>query len=471
MTLLSAALLWLMLLSLSATVLRRRPWLPGLVIAVGLALLAWQLWRTPVAGVTTIFGREINVEQANSFLGFTLQLDLVGRGPALLMAVWGALFALAAVWMRGDRVLFPAIPLILAAFYLALSTTPLLWAPIWLVVAAIFMTFPAQGATPRRAAAALRLLAAPTLAFPLFLFAAWVLGQAALAEDDPGLWVNGWRALVIGLGLLLTPVPLHGWIVGQGEQAPPFAAAFQVGVWQIAVYALVRRILLSYPAVTDYVDPARVLPWLAIILMVWAAWFGLSSGRLKQLWGYLLLYDFGAAFLLWGFSGEFGAQAMIWMFLARPFVLIVIAAGLQMLSTRFGENPSYADLHGGAERLPLTTLALVGGGLFLLGWPLGALFPIRLSVLRLVQTNQTGLASFGGPAFLWTMLALLFITLAVLRALRALGRPLVDPELPREDAYLGWLVLPLLLIGLILSLNPGVLAPVVDRVSAWMWSF
>ena len=461
MTLLTAVLLWLFFVALLAGVLRHLPWLPGVVVAVGLALLAIRLWTLPEVGTATVLGQTIFLDERSSFLGFTLQFSLAARGSTELLLFWGVLFALATAWLGADRALVPSIPFILAALILTLSSAPLLWAPLWLVIVVVFMAFSAQGASPRLARAALRTILAPTLAFPFFLFTAWVLGQTTIAADDPVLWANGWRALVVGVLLLLTPVPLHGWITAQGEHAPPFTAAFLVGVWQITVYALVRHILLDYATVADYVDPARWLPWMAVIQMGWGAIFGMSSTRLGQLWGYLLLWSYGATFLVWSISGEFGTQAMVGLFLAQPLVLILIAAGLQTINTRFGENAEYASFHGVSERLPVATLAVVGGGLFLLGWPLGALFPVRLATFRLVETTQS-------MFFLWALLSLLFATLGLIRLLRALTQPLTDPQLQREPSRLGWLILPLLLVGMILSLNPALLDPITTQIAEWL---
>lgn len=461
MTLLLATVLWLLLLALIANLLRRLPWLPGLAVAAGLGLLAWFLWRAPITGTMEAWQRAIDLDRTNTFLVFSLRLDVPARGPALLLVLWGALFAFAGAWAGADRVLFPAIPLILAALLLALSTTPLLWAPFWLVVAVILMTFTAQGASPRLARAALRIMLAPTLAFPVFLFAAWVVGQPDLSAQDPALWVTGWRMLVVALGLLLTPAPLHSWISSLGEEAPPFAAAFLVGVWQITVYALIRQVLLAYPIVADYVDPARWLPWVAVLQMAWAAIFGLGSQRLGQWWGYLLLWDYGATFLLWGLSGEFGVEAMVWLLLARPFVLLAIAAGLQTLYERFGENAAYATLNGASERLPIASLSLAAGSLFLLGWPLGALFPARLATLRLADASQ-------GAMFLGALLTLVLMTWGGVRVVRALAQPLTDPHLPREAPRLAWLALPLLLLGLVLSIHPALLDPLTSQIALWL---
>ncbi|HEY53085.1 MAG TPA: hypothetical protein G4N94_06475 [Caldilineae bacterium] len=461
MTILTAVLLWLLFVALLAGVLRRLPWLPGVIVAAGLALLAIRLWTLPEAGTATMLGQTIILDESSNFLGFTLQLSLAARGAAELLLFWGILFALATAWLNADRALVPSIPLILAALILALSSAPLLWAPLWLVIAAVLMAFPAQGSTPRLARAALRTLLAPTLAFPFFLFTAWVLGQTTIAADDPALWVSGWRALVVGVLLLLTPVPLHGWITAQGEHAPPLTAAFLVGVWQITVYALIRHIFLEYATVADYADPARWLPWLAVIQMGWGALFSMSSTRLGQLWGYLLLWSYGATFLAWSISGEFGTQTMVGLFLALPLALILVAAGLQTINARFGENAKYADFHGVSERLPVATLAVVGGGLILLGWPLGALFPVRLATFRLAETTQS-------LVFLWALLSLLLATVGLIRLLRALARPLSDPQLPRESSRLAWLILPLSLIGLILSLNPALLDPITARIADWL---
>ncbi len=461
MMLLTAVLLWLLFLALLASILRRLPWLPGVILAGGLSLLAFRLWTLPESGVTEVLGQTILLDESSQFLGFTLQLSLAARGVTILLAFWGALFALVTAGLRADRALIPSIPFILAVLILALSSEPLLWAPVWLVVAAVIMTFPAQGAAPRLARAALRTLLAPTLALPFFLFTAWVLGQTTIAADDPALWANGWRALVIGVLLLLTPVPLHGWITAQGENAPPFTAAFLVGVWQITVYALVRHIMLAYPTVTDYIDPAVWLPWIAVIQMGWGALFSMSSSRLGQLWGYILLWCYGAAFLVWSLSGEFGTQTMVGLFLVQPLVLVVAAMGIRILNNRFGENAEYSQFQGVSERLPVTTLAVIGGGLFLLGWPLGALFPVRLATLHLAETTHPVL-------FLWVLLFLFMATLGIIRVLRALTQPLGNSQLQREPSRLVWIILPLLVVGAILSLNPALLDPVTAQIADWM---
>lgn len=461
MSLLTAVLLWLFFLSLVAHLLRRLPWLPGLVVAAGLAFLAAFLWRAPLAGETTWLGRTLALERTGTFLGFHLYLSTGTRTPALVLAWWGVLFALAGAWTRADRVLFPTIPLILMALLLALSSTPLLAAPLWLVVAVIFMAFAAQGATPRLARGALRILLVPTLAFPVFLFAAWAIAQPDLAVQDPTLWVLGWRSLFVALILLLTPVPLHGWIVSLGEHAPPLSAAFVVGSWQIATYALVRHILLSYPLVAEFADPARWLPWLAVIQMVWAGLFAASARRLGQLWGYLLLWDYGASLLLWSLSGEFGVDAILGMMLARPLVLVATAAGYQAFAERFGDNAGYTALHGAVERLPTATVGLMGGGLFLLGWPLGALFPTRLATLRLAETGNNAI-------FLGAMLALLLATIGLARLMPHLSRPLRDPHMPREAAGLGRLIWPLLVAGLLIALNPTVFDPIIQTLALWL---
>ena len=461
MSLLATVLLWLGLLALIAGILRSRELAAGWLTAAGLAWLAWQLWRWPTQGQVAWLGRTIDLGQTNQLLDFTFHLDIATRGVVEILLVWGALFAFVGGWMRADRVLFPTMPLILAALILAISSAPLLWAPIWFALAVILMTFPIQGATPRPARGALRMLTAPFLALPLFLFAAWVLKQNAIAENDPELWANAWRALIFGVGILLTPIPLHGWIVAQGESAPPYAAAFVIGVWQIAIYAWVRRLLLAYPMVDAFIDPAQVLPWLALAGMAWAGVFGLGSKRLNQLWGYLLLFDFGAAFLLWSLTGEIGLRAMIWLSLARPLALLLAATGVHALQQRFDDDLTYENLAGAMERLPLAVTSFVAGGLFLLGWPLGALFPARLTTYLLLESSHP-------RAFLWALLAMTLMTLAVIRAFRNLSRPLQDKTLPREPKRLLWLTPPLLAVGFLLFLNPPALNALADRLAAWL---
>jgi len=260
--------------------------------------------------------------------------------------------------------------------------------------------------------------------------------------------------------ILTSPVPLHGWITALGESSPAFAGAFLVGVWQIAIYTFIRRLLFTYPAITNFADPGLWLPWIAVIQMLWAGVFMFGSQRLGQLWGYLLLWMYGAAFLAWGLTGELGNDAIFWLFLVNPVVLTLAAAGLQSISHRFGDNPLFDSLHGVTDRMPLSSLGFIAGGLFLLGWPLGALFPLRLATFQVAEFRA-------GNIFLWTMLVLLLGVLGLIRALRRLATPVKDVGLQRESRTVAWTIGILLTIGVLISLNPGLLNPVIDQLLAW----
>ncbi len=460
MSLLTFLLLALVVLGLIAGLLRRWPLLSGAVAAAGMSWLAWWLWRLSAEETTVVLGRVLFLEQSNALLRFTFQLTPLARAPFILMLGWGALFALVAALLQVERSFIPAIPLLLAAFAVFLAAQPLLYAPFWLILAAVLMGIIAQGNRPRPARAALRTLLAPILAFPFFLFAAWVLSQSAVAAEDPKLWSNAWRAMLAGMLILTSSVPLHGWIVALGEAASPFAAPLLVGVWQIAVYAFLRRLLFAYPTLTEFVDPGVWLPWIAVIQMLWAGAFMFGSQRLGQLWGYLLLWMFGAAFLAWGLTGELGSKAIFWLFMVTPIVLALAAAGLQSIYHRFGENPEYGNLHGVTERLPLSALGFAAGGLFLLGWPMGALFPMRLATYQVAEFRA-------GNIFLWTMLALALGVMGLIRAARHLTAPLQDASLQRESRIAAWTIGLLLVAGVIIALNPGLIAPIAGQLLVW----
>jgi len=460
MSLLIFLLLTLVALSLLAGILRRIPVIAGLAVAFVLSVLAWSLWHAPLDETIEIFGRTLLQNHANALLNFTFRLTPSIRPTVLLLLIWGALFSLIAALSQSERILYPTIPLLIATLILFLSSTPLLWATLWLMLAAIIMAVIAQGNRPRSARAALRTLLAPTLAFPFFLFAAWVFSQTTIAAEAPELWNNAWKALIIGMLILTSPVPLHGWITALGESASPFAGAFLVGVWQIAIYAFLRQLLFSLPIITDFIDPGLWLPWIAVIQMLWAGIFMFGSQRLGQLWGYLLLWSYGAAFLAWGLTGEFGSQAIFWLFLTTPIALVLTAAGMQSIIHRFGENPAYDHLHGVTERMPLSSLGVIAGGLFLLGWPLGALFPMRLATFQVAEFRA-------GDIFLWTMLALSLGVLGIIRATRRLAGPLRDVNLERESPTIAWTIGILLTASMIIALNPGLLSPAVQQLLTW----
>jgi len=194
---------------------------------------------------------------------------------------------------------------------------------------------------------------------------------------------------------------------------------------------------------------------------MWAAVFAFGSQHLGQFWGYVLLWDYGATFLLWGMTGELGTQSMLWLLLARPLVLILVAVGVQSLQQRFAANPAYNTLEGASQRLPLSTLAVLAGTLFLVGWPLGALFPIRVATLQLAQLANARL-------FLGLMVSSLLMILATLRVQRALFRPLQQPALRREAGHLRWLIPGLLAANVLLSLHPAVLEKISLQLADWL---
>ena len=453
-------LLFLLFLSLVAGLLRRFPLLPGILVSVALGWLAWLIWQLPLEATTTIFGRVVFLDQTNALLGYTFYFSPLARAPLLLMLAWGALFSLVATLSRTERSLIPTIPLLIAILLVFQSSSPLLWAPFWLMVAAMLMGVMAQGNQPRPARAALRTLLTPVLAFPFFLFAAWVFSQSAVAAEDPRLWNNAWKALIIGMFILLSPVPLHGWITALGESASPFAGAFLVGIWQIAIYAFLRNLLFTYPIITDFIDPGVWLPWIAVIQMMWAGVFMFGSQRLGQFWGYLMLWMYGAAFLAWGLTGELGSEAIFWLFLVTPVVLTLAAAGLQSIVHRFGENPPYEKLHGVTERLPLSALGFVAGALFLLGWPLGALFPMRIATFRVAEYRA-------GDIFLWAMAAMALGVMGIIRVIRRFSTPVQDVSLQRESRLVAWTIGVLLAVGAVIALNPGLLSPIAEQMLIW----
>ena len=464
MSLLAFLLLYLVVLGLISGLLRRIPWLSGVIVAAGLSWLAVWLWRLPAEETAAMFGRVIFLEQTNALLGFTFQVTPLARSPILLVLAWGALFALVSALLRVERSFIPALPFLLAAIILFLTAQPLLYAPFWLILVAVIMGIIAPGNQPRPARAALRTLLAPILAFPFFLFAAWVFSQSAIAAEDPKLWSRAWQALLVGMLILTSPVPLHGWIVALGDAASPFAGALLVGVWQIAIYAFLRHLLFACPTLTEFVDPGVWLPWIAVVQMLWAGVFMFGSQRLGQLWGYLLLWMFGAAFLAWGLTGELGSEAIFWLFMVSPLVLTLAAAGLQSIFHRFGENPEYGNLHGAAERLPLSTLGFLAGGLFMLGWPLGAIFPMRLATYQVAEFRA-------GNIFLWTMLALALGVVGLVRAARHLTSPLADVTLQRESRIAAWTIGLLMLAGGVIALNPGLIRPFAEQMLVWFNMF
>ncbi len=423
-------------------------------MTLGLALLIWLL---PLDAPAAVAGRTVWLGKAVVWEGMTLQ---IGPAPQMLLVfllmVAAAAFILAWLTYQG-RTFYPFGLVLLAAWAVAAMLRPLILAPFALVLGSIVAVFLIQAGRIGDTRGAWRQLLFPTLAAPLFLLAQWYIEQAPLNPDDQTpLVIAGWL-LVAGFVLLLQPVPLHAATPALAGQSPAIVASFLWIGGQSTVLFLLQRFLVTYPWLASAIDSARWLLWLGVFTAMLAGALAATQPTLGRFLGYAGLYDYGVLLVAMALRGTAGLPTAIWLALTRAFALFTVATGAAIIRHRMASD-RLERLHGALSRMPIAVIALVAGGMALVGLPLTSQFASRWALWQLLGENDPR----------WVVMLLLGATGVMIGTVRAgyacFGR-LTYARVERESLLAALIALLLVAFGVLLGLYPQLLtAPVAAAV-------
>jgi len=326
---------------------------------------------------------------------------------------------------------------------------PLLIAPLVVVVSSVVAVFLIQAGRPGDTRGAWYQLLFPSLAVPFFLVAAWYIGLGPLNPDDPAPYrIAGWL-LVIGFILLLQPAPLHVAVPAIAGHAPPVVAAFLWIGGQAVTLFLLQRFLVIYPWMAATVDSARWLLWLGVFTAVLGGLLAAVQNRLGRLMGYAGLFDYGILLVAMALRGTAGLPTAVWLLLTRTVALLTFALGAAALRHHM-ESDHFDRLGGAISRLPWAVIALLAGGLALVGLPLTAQFASRWALLQLLAVNDTR----------WVLLILLGgcgVLIGVIRAGMACFGSLSESQVERESLSIAVLAAILVATSVALGVFPQLL--------------
>jgi formate hydrogenlyase subunit 3/multisubunit Na+/H+ antiporter MnhD subunit len=393
-------------------------------------------------------------------VGFTLQLE-PGAVPILvasLLLTAGA-FLLATCVSQGRS--FVPFALVLAAGYaaLALLTTgpvaPLLLGPLFLVGLSNIGVFILQAGRIVRPAGPLRALLPPTLAFPLFLIAAWYIEQIPLNPQDNTAAHVAAQLLALGMILLLAPAPLHGAQPAIAQSAPPVVTALLTLLYQLSLLHLLYRAISAFPFVPQEAALETWLIWAGLATAVWGGVAAAGTNHAGRLWGYTALHDWGLLVLVLAVPGIRSWPLVLFLFGLRSVSMLTAAAGLSVLEQHTGDL-SLDGLQGAGGRLPWNSAAFLLGGLGLAGFPLSAGFTGHWAALQIVAESDwrpaaVVLIASGGAIFGFTRMA------------RALFGPLQNRYLLREQPLSVALAALILLLSVSLAVIPQLLDGPISR--------
>jgi NADH:ubiquinone oxidoreductase subunit 2 (subunit N) len=451
------------LMAVVAYLVGRWAWVQAAAAAVTAAVMGLLALQAPLDQVAAFAGRDLRFESAWVVLGrsFTFVND---DRPALAFIYLTALVFFAGAGAvrqgRAPRAFLPMGLVILSLLTATIFVQPFLFAALFLEMIAACAVIMLADVDHPNTRGAMRLLVFVTLSVPFILLSGWQLEGLVTNPDDPNLLARATILLDIGLFILLAIVPFHSWIPTVSDEASPFTAAFVFTVVQAAVMFFMLKFFNQYDWLRDNQTEFVLLRWGGAVMIVGGGAFAFAQRRFGRLMGYAVMIDIGAALMAVGLATPDGLRATLAILALRVLALAVWGLGLSWL--RLDSNSTdFDDLAGRAWQMPFAAMAVVVGGLSLIGFPLTAGFAGRWALYRQLAAGEVG---FG----LILLLASASVVLAYARGLAALFRREEEAEgSPAEGPREGQVAIIFLLVGvaaiLFLGLFPQVLLPAITR--------
>jgi formate hydrogenlyase subunit 3/multisubunit Na+/H+ antiporter MnhD subunit len=433
----------------------------GTALGLGLAVItlpldqpvqAWGGRQIAMGEAVTVFGRELVFEQSDRM------------AMAFLFFASAGLFLLA--WRFAPQtLLFPMGLGLLSLLCGTLLIRPLIYAALFLEMAAALSVFAlqAEGRSPTRGG--LRYLTFTTLALPGVLVTNWLLERYAVTPDETELLTSASMLLAISFALLLGAAPFHTWVTAVAGDSLPLAGTFVLTVGNGAVWFLLLDFLETYPWLSSHPVFSPLVSGVGLAMVVIGALLAAAQHRLGSLIGYAALVDSGAALIALGMNNKLGVSLVLLSLAVRPFGLILLAAGLSGLRARSGGDDDVDAVYGLGWKAPWSTVALIAGALSMAGLPISAGFIWRWALCRALAPSNLGTALF-------LLMAGVSVMIGVWRSLSSLLKRPRSPEdrsvvslAPSEGVLTALVVIMTIAASVGVGLFPQVIAPLADQLA------
>jgi NADH-quinone oxidoreductase subunit N len=383
----NAPLIWIIIPGILSVLLlfllrfRRIVTIVGMVISILLALLVIFL---PI-GKPIVFGPlSFEVSETMVILGRSFILDSSKYSVVVLLYLGTAFWFGGTIVEEIDRKIIPAGLGLAALLTAALIVQPFLYAAIFIEIAVLIcvaVLVTPQHPVPR---GALRFLTFQTLALPFILMVGWMLSGI---EANPGDAILVRRVAVmaaLGFGLLLAIFPFHSWIPMLAEEAHPYIVAFVFYTYSLAISLFVIHFLQRY-------NWLYLSPWLLVFLrlsgVIMVVLAGIASAfqrHLGRLMGFAMLVEIGYSLLAMSLAVGVGENRVNFgilfaSFLPRGLGLGLIALALVIFGFK-ANSLEFDQIRGLGRDYLLATAGLFLGLLTIVGFPLTAGFPLRLTL-------------------------------------------------------------------------------------------
>ncbi len=198
------------------------------------------------------------------------------------------------------------------------------------------------------------------------------LAQRLPAVAQTKTMLSAFAFLFVGISLKLALFPLHLWLPNAYTYAPSIVSAFLAGTaTKVAVYVLLRFIFTVFGA--DYafsvLPLAEILMLLGVAAILFASLSAIYQDNIKRLFAYSSVAQLGYITLGISFLSVSGLSATLLHLFNHALMKAALFMALACLLYRQG-GVKFSHVKGLGRQMPWTFMAIVIGGLSLVGVPL-----------------------------------------------------------------------------------------------------
>ena len=378
-----------------------------------------------------------------NFLGRELVLENQDR----LYLVIASFFSL--IWMGGIRAarieprVIPYQLIVTASLTAALAVEPFIFSAIFIEIAVICSIPMLINKGEYFGKGVLRFLIFETLAMPLILLGGWLLGGNQASPSDLQQTSTAAFFLGIGFAFWLAVFPFHSWVPQLSEDAPPYLATFLLTMFPQVVLIGLLEFASEVAWIRGSLLFGTILLTIGIVMIIATAIWAFYEQNVLRLFGLVVLFESGCLLLFVSLQSQLAVETLFMSLFPRALALVL--AGLS-ISVLLSNNSSDRNLiiTGGFRDYPFASSGLVISFLSIIGFPLLAEFPYKLTLFELLRNTHP-------EAMIWIMLGFIGMLVPIVKLLLQMTRS----EKVEFKIKENWIQISLISIGAVLLFIMG----------------
>ncbi|MFL0802804.1 MAG: monovalent cation/H+ antiporter subunit D family protein [Agarilytica sp.] len=214
---------------------------------------------------------------------------------------------------------------------------------------------------------------------------------------------------IVGVCLKLALFPLHLWLPNAYAYAPSIVTAFLAATaTKVAIYVLVRFIFTIYGVQfsLSHLPLPQILMALGLLGVVGASVVAILQTNVKRLFAFSSVAQIGYMVLGFSLGSQAGLKASLLHVFNHALMKAAIFMAIAGVVYRIGAS-NIEDFKGIGKKMPLTTAAIVVGGLSLIGVPLTVGFVSKWFLI--VALMEQGLWPIVVIVLFGSLLAVLYV--------------------------------------------------------------